>query len=141
MRQATTSTGGTTSGGGRGLYVLREPYRKQTAWHLSSRDAIPRAPKLRRMQPAVSEQRASYSPGGRPDPRDTVHAVVSKQQAWYIGECLELALVTRARTLDELVQNLREAVALHLEGEDPAISDVVPRPRVAILYELSTAGS
>jgi len=37
----------------------------------------------------------------------------------YVAECLEIAVVTQGDTLDEVVSNLREAVALHLEGEDP----------------------
>lgn len=36
----------------------------------------------------------------------------------YVAECLEIAVVTQGNTLDEVTQNLQEAVALHLEGED-----------------------
>ena len=36
----------------------------------------------------------------------------------YVAECLGLAVVTQGSTLDETVQNLREAILLHLEGED-----------------------
>ncbi len=70
-------------------------------------------------------------------PRDTVHAVVTRGGRWYVAECLELATVTQGRTLDELVVNLREAVALHLEGEDPASTGVVSRPRISLTYEVT----
>jgi predicted RNase H-like HicB family nuclease len=40
------------------------------------------------------------------------------ERSGYVAECLELTVVTQGATLDEVVQNLQEAVALHLEGED-----------------------
>ncbi len=70
-------------------------------------------------------------------PRDTVHAVVTRDRHWYVAECLELAVVTQGRTLDELVANLRDAIALHLEGEDPASTGVVAEPRVSLTYEVA----
>ncbi|MBI4161056.1 MAG: type II toxin-antitoxin system HicB family antitoxin [Acidobacteria bacterium] len=56
---------------------------------------------------------------------------------WYVGECLEIAVVTQGRTLDELVGNLREAIGLHLEGEDPGRLGVVEEPRLALTYEIA----
>jgi len=35
-----------------------------------------------------------------------------------VAECLDLPVVTQAPTLDELAHNIREAIGLHLEGED-----------------------
>jgi predicted RNase H-like HicB family nuclease len=43
---------------------------------------------------------------------------ISKGEHQYVAECLELPVVTQGRTLDELTANLKEALALHLEGED-----------------------
>ena len=37
-----------------------------------------------------------------------------------MAECLDLPVVTEAATLDELAANTREAISLHLEGEDRA---------------------
>ena len=42
----------------------------------------------------------------------------------------------QGRTLDELVANLREAIALHLEGEDRASVGVVAEPRISLTYEV-----
>jgi predicted RNase H-like HicB family nuclease len=36
----------------------------------------------------------------------------------YVAECLDPPVVTEAATLDELAINIREAISLHLEGED-----------------------
>ena len=33
----------------------------------------------------------------------------------YVAECLDLPVVTQAKTLDELTENLREAISLHLK--------------------------
>jgi predicted RNase H-like HicB family nuclease len=41
------------------------------------------------------------------------------EQSGYVAECVEISVVTQGETLDEVVQNLQEAVALHLEDEDP----------------------
>ena len=62
--------------------------------------------------------------------------MVRRSRGWYVGECLEVAVVSQGRTLDELVDGLREAVELHLEGEDAAALGLVPAPRLAVTYEL-----
>jgi predicted RNase H-like HicB family nuclease len=58
----------------------------------------------------------------------SVKAFIYRGDEHYIAECLEIAVVTQGRTLDETVANLREAVALHLEGEDPAEFGLAPDP-------------
>ena len=51
--------------------------------------------------------------------RYTIQAVVYPgDERGYVAECLNLAVVTQGQTLDETVHNLREAILLHLEGED-----------------------
>jgi predicted RNase H-like HicB family nuclease len=52
--------------------------------------------------------------------RYTIQAMIYPgDESGYVAECLNLAVVTQGKTLDETVQNLREAIALHLGGEDP----------------------
>jgi len=49
-----------------------------------------------------------------------VNAIIrSGEQQGYVGECVEISIVTQGNTLDEVVNNLQEAILLHLEGEDP----------------------
>ena len=49
----------------------------------------------------------------------TIKAVIRPgEESGFISECLEIAVVTQVRTLDEVMRNLQEAVALHLDGED-----------------------
>ncbi|MGB4979040.1 MAG: type II toxin-antitoxin system HicB family antitoxin [Anaerolineae bacterium] len=59
--------------------------------------------------------------------RYTIQAVIYPgDESGYVAECLNLAVVTQGQTLDETVQNLREALHLHLEGEDLAEKEEFP---------------
>lgn len=58
------------------------------------------------------------------------------EQSGYVAECLEIAVVTQDETLDEVVDNLKEAVSLHLEGEDPCEFGLVAKPSILITFEL-----
>ena len=78
--------------------------------------------------------------GAAPHPRETVHAVVTASGDWYVAECLEIAVVTQARSFDALLANLREAVALYMDGEDPARLDLTPAPRLSVSFETAPIG-
>ena len=69
----------------------------------------------------------------------TVHAVVVRHGLWFVAECLEVAVVTQARTLDEVAIALREAVGLHLDGEDLDALGVARFPRLVLQYQTSVA--
>ncbi len=57
---------------------------------------------------------------------------VSKGDRYYVGECVDLSVVTQGETLDELARNLQEAISLHLEGEDLGELGLAPNPSVLI---------
>jgi predicted RNase H-like HicB family nuclease len=57
-------------------------------------------------------------------------------QSGYVAECLEISVVTQGETLDEVVQNLKEAVSLHLEDEDPAEFGLVAHPSILVTRSL-----
>lgn len=63
---------------------------------------------------------------------------ISKGDKYYIAEGIDLSIVTQGKTLDELADNIKEAVELHLEGENPADFDIGPNPSVLMNFELST---
>lgn len=104
---------------GRGLYEILPKHRKAAG-------GTPAA--------LVAESRPAYHTPRRLL-RDTVHAVVVRDGAWYVAECLEIAVVTQGRTLDETAEALREAVALHLEGEEVAALGLTASPRLLLQYE------
>jgi predicted RNase H-like HicB family nuclease len=75
----------------------------------------------------------------KPALKDTIHVVVSKSQNTYTAECVELAAITQGDSLDELFLNVQEAVALHLEDEDPADFGLQPNPRLQLIYDVQRA--
>ena len=66
----------------------------------------------------------------------TIKAFIRKSEEYYVAECLEIAVVTQGKTLDEAVANLKEAVALHLEGEDLKQFGLAPNPTLLITMEM-----
>ena len=61
---------------------------------------------------------------------------IYKGDKQYVAQGIDLAIVTQAKTMDELTQNILEATALHLEGEDPADFGLSPKPSVFVNFEL-----
>jgi predicted RNase H-like HicB family nuclease len=68
----------------------------------------------------------------------TVKAFVWRGETHYIAECVDIAVVTQGKTLDETLKNLQEAVALHLEGEDLAELGFAPDPNILVTMELES---
>ena len=69
--------------------------------------------------------------------QQTIKAVIRPgDNAGYVAECLELAVVTQGRTLDETVKHLQEATALHLDGEDLATLGLRKNPTLLLTMEL-----
>ena len=64
--------------------------------------------------------------------RSTIKAYISPGDTHYMAECLEIGVVTQGKTVDETIANLKEAVALFLEGEDPSDYDLVASPSLLI---------
>ena len=56
-----------------------------------------------------------------------------------LAECIDLPIVTQGKTLDEVVENIREAIELHLEGEDLEELGISPHFSVLINMELEYA--
>jgi predicted RNase H-like HicB family nuclease len=69
----------------------------------------------------------------------TIKAFVRKGEQYYVAECYEISVVTQGKTLDETITNLREAVSLHLDGEDLNELGLVPQPTLLLTMELETS--
>jgi predicted RNase H-like HicB family nuclease len=61
---------------------------------------------------------------------------IYKGDTYYVAECFDLPVVTQGKTLDEVVDNIEEAISLHLEGEDLEELDISPDFSVLISFEL-----
>ena len=108
---------------GHGEFEIRPAYRKP------SKDTPQR----------VAEQGVTYGSRVSPAAITTIHAVVTRgagdDEMWYTAECLEVAVVTQGRTLDELIGNLGEAVRVHIDGDAGRLG-VAEAPRVSVIYEM-----
>jgi len=69
----------------------------------------------------------------------TVKAFVRRGETHYVAQCLDIAVVTQGKTLDEALENLQEAVALHLEGENLEELGLAPDPTILVTMELEPA--
>ena len=69
----------------------------------------------------------------------TIKAIICRGESHYIGECVEIAVVTQGKTLDETVSNLQEAVALHIEGENLSEMGLAPNPMLILTMEVEPA--
>jgi len=104
------------------------------------------SPKYRRLAAKADEPATKVGEAGatyhvrRRGLGGVVHAVVVREGRWFIAECLEIAVVTQGRTLDETAEALQEAVALHLDGEDAAALGLIASPRLVVQYETSVTG-
>ncbi len=69
--------------------------------------------------------------------QESITAIINNgEQGGYVAECIEISVVTQGQTLDDVVMNLREAVSLHLEGENAAEFGLVDKPSLIITFEL-----
>jgi len=69
--------------------------------------------------------------------RYTIQATIYPgDEGGYVAECMNLPVVTQGKDLDETVRNLREAVELHLTGEDLEQLGLVSNPPLLITFEL-----
>lgn len=63
---------------------------------------------------------------------------IHKGDKYYVAQGVDLPVVTQGKTLDDLVENLKEAIELQLEGENLSAFDLSPEPSVLINFELPT---
>ena len=67
----------------------------------------------------------------------TVKAVLRPgDESGYVAECMEIAVVTQGRTIDETISNLREAVALQMEDENAADFGLQDKPILVVSMEI-----
>ena len=66
----------------------------------------------------------------------TIRVRIFRGDRKFAAECLDLPVVTEAESLDKLAENIREAIALHLEGEDLAEIGFSADPTILAIVEL-----
>jgi len=73
--------------------------------------------------------------------KKTIQVRISKGDRQFVAECLDLPVITQAQTLDELFVNIREAIGLHLEGEDLASLGIASNPTKLAAMEFEAVGN
>jgi predicted RNase H-like HicB family nuclease len=66
----------------------------------------------------------------------TIQVRITRGERQYVAGRLDLPVVTQAATLDELAFNIREAIGLHIEGEDLAELGFSSDPTILATMEL-----
>ncbi len=118
---------------GRGVYEILPPYRRIAAEEAVTYEQPSADNRTGNMQTA-RDSAYSREPSA-------IHAVVTESEGWFVAECLEVAVVTQGRTLDETLANLRSALALHLDDDELARAGLPPAPRLLVNYETSAIAS
>ena len=65
-----------------------------------------------------------------------IQVKIYKGDKYFIAECVDLPVVSQGKTLDETVENIREAIDLHLEGENLDELDISPEFSILANFEL-----
>lgn len=68
--------------------------------------------------------------------RHIIQFRVYKGEKAYVGEGIDLPVVTQGATIDEVVANLKEATLLFFEGEKPEQLGFVPQSSALVNFEL-----
>lgn len=69
----------------------------------------------------------------------TIQFAIRRGEEKYVAECLDFSIVTQAASLDELVRNIEESVALFLKDENLPELGLAERPIVLATLELEAA--
>ena len=70
-----------------------------------------------------------------------INALIKEYDGYFVARCMEISVVTDGSTLDETLANLREAIELHLEDEDPAEYGLVENPGLQITLQTALANA
>ena len=68
-----------------------------------------------------------------------INVLITKGDNYYVAECLDISVVTQGTTLDDTIDNLKEAIALHLEDENLEGLEFVSNPSILAVIELKPA--
>jgi len=70
-----------------------------------------------------------------------IQVKIYKGEKYYVAECVDLPVVTQGKTLDEAAENIRQAIDLHLEGENLEDWDIFPDFSILANLELEPANA
>jgi len=68
--------------------------------------------------------------------KNIIQFKITKGDTQYVAESVDLPIVTQGKTLDEITENIKEAVELYLENEDVGQYELVKEPALMVNYEI-----
>jgi predicted RNase H-like HicB family nuclease len=60
-------------------------------------------------------------------------SIVNKEGKWYVATCPELGIPSQGKSVEESLDNLKEAIELYLEDKDARIPESNYRPLVTVV--------
>lgn len=49
------------------------------------------------------------------------NVIVQKEEDWYVAKCIDNNIASQGKTIEESIKNLKEAIELYYENEEPII--------------------
>ena len=49
------------------------------------------------------------------------NVIIQKEENWYVAKCIENSVASQGKTIEEALENLKEAIELYNENEEPII--------------------
>ena len=65
-----------------------------------------------------------------------IQVKIYRGEKYYVAECIDLPVVTQGKTLDEVVKNIKDAIELHLDGENLEEWDILPDYSILVNFEV-----
>ncbi|MCI8362006.1 MAG: type II toxin-antitoxin system HicB family antitoxin [Clostridia bacterium] len=47
------------------------------------------------------------------------NVIIQKEEEWYVAKCIENSVASQGKTIEESLKNLKEAIELYYETEQP----------------------
>ena len=68
--------------------------------------------------------------------RKIIQFSISKSDNYYVAEAVDFPIVTQAKTFEELISNIKEAVDVYLYDENVEESGIAKDPSLLINFEI-----
>lgn len=49
------------------------------------------------------------------------NVIIQKEEKWYVAKCIDNNIASQGKTIEEAIKNLKEAIELYYENEEPII--------------------
>lgn len=48
------------------------------------------------------------------------NVIIQKEENWYVAKCIDNNIASQGKTIEEAMKNLKEALELYIQDEEPA---------------------